>query len=183
MKADIKRLIRTIQGLPQPAPATAAAGADAEVLTRELSAAFMDKLRKFRNARDGDLNLLEMEEIRKLDIIQRIRDKSPDAMTFHDLESVSRHMPEQTLQMWDEVKAAAQSDIANGWHAARGVDYEAWDRACFLAIRDQLRQTWPPRTGLEAMLLDEMAQYELMRRHLIRQLWNGSWASDNQRGR
>jgi len=39
----------------------------------------------------------------------------------------------------------------------------AWERACFLAVRDRLRRAWQPRNDGEAMLLDEMAQYELVR--------------------
>lgn len=183
MREPISRLMRSVQGLPDSAPAAAAAGADAEALARELSAAFMEQLRQFRRARDGDLNLLEIDQLKNGGILRATRDKSPDRVTFHDIEAVSRTMPEQALQLWEEVKAAARNDLANGWHAARGVGNDAWDRACFLAIRDQLRQLWPPRTGPEAMLLDEMAQYELMRRHLIRRLWSGSWACDDQRGR
>jgi len=183
MKAHVSRLMRSVRGLPESAPAAATAGSDAEVLARELSAAFIDRLWKFRNAKDGQIGLLETEELADDGILRAIRDKSPDAVTFHDLEALARAMPEQALERWEEVKAAARSDLANGWHAARGVGNDAWDRACFLAIRDQLRQLWPPRTGLEAMLLDEMAQYELMRRHLIRRLWNGSWVCDDQRGR
>ena len=163
MREPISRLMRSVQGLPESAPAAAAAGADAEVLARELSAAFMDQLWKFRRARDGDLNLLEIEALADGGRLRAVRDKSPDKVTFHDFEALSRTMPEQALQLWEEVKAAARNDLANGWHAARGVGNDAWDRASLLAIRDQLRQLWPPRTGLETMLLDEMAQYELMR--------------------
>jgi hypothetical protein len=183
MRAHVTRLMRSVRGLPESAPAAAPAGADADVLARELSAAFIDRLWKSRNAKDGQIGLLETEELANDGILRAIRDKSPDAVTFHDIEALSRTMPEEALQLWEEVKAAARSDLANGWHAARGVGTAAWDRASFLAIRDQLRQLFPPRTGVEAMLLDEMAQYELMRRHLIRRLWGGSWTCDNQRGR
>jgi len=43
----------------------------------------------------------------------------------------------------------------------------AWDRACFGAVRRRLRDAWPPRNAGEAMLIDEMAQYETMRRHWV----------------
>jgi hypothetical protein len=183
MKAHLSSLMRMAHGLPDAAPATAAVGPDAEALARDLSAAFIDKLRQFRRARDGDLNLLEIEELKNGGLSQAVRNKSPDKVSFLDLEGLSRSMPEEALQLWEEVKAAARNDLANGWHAARAVRGDAWGRACFLAIRDQLRQLWPPRNGLEAMLLDEMAQYELLRRHLIDRMWGGSWACDNERGR
>jgi hypothetical protein len=50
----------------------------------------------------------------------------------------------------------------------------AWDRACFFAVRDRLRRAWQPRTDAEALLLDEIAQYELVRREWVRIL---SWLS------
>jgi hypothetical protein len=184
MKAELRRLMRSVQGLPESAPAATTVGADAEVLARELSAAFIEKLWKLRNAKDGNMSLLTIEELKEDGSLRKMRDKSPDKVTFHDLEALARNdMADEALQLWEEVKATAQNDLANGWHAARGVGYDAWDRACFLAIRDQLRQTWPPRSGVEAMLIDEMAQYELMRRHLIRRLWSGSWDCDEEHGR
>jgi hypothetical protein len=42
----------------------------------------------------------------------------------------------------------------------------AWERAMFLAVREQLYRAWSPRHGGECLLLDEMAQYEV-----IRQRW------------
>ena len=80
------------------------------------------------------------------------------------------------------MKATAREDIGNGWHAAREVSYEAWDRACYLAIREELRETFPPRSGVESMLLDEMAQYEMLRRRLVGILPQHAWHSDKDRG-
>jgi hypothetical protein len=183
MKDPVKRLMRTVQGLPDSTPAATAASPDAEVLARELSATFIRQLWKFRNAKDGHMGLMKTEEIINGGHLQKLRDKRPDAVTFQDLEALAHNEPEQALQLWEEVKAAARNDVANGWHAARDIGIDAWDRACFLAIRDQFRQTWPPRSGVEAMLIDEMTQYELIRRRLLRLFDSGSWICDKERGR
>src|SRR5260370_8571698 len=43
----------------------------------------------------------------------------------------------------------------------------AWRGACFRALRDLLPRDWQPREQVEALLIDELAQYELIRRQWI----------------
>jgi hypothetical protein len=44
---------------------------------------------------------------------------------------------------------------------------DAWERACFMVLREQLHAAWRPSNAGETLLLDEMAQYELTRRKWI----------------
>src|SRR5260221_2101160 len=64
----------------------------------------------------------------------------------------------------------AEADFVSGRHANRALERlgaGAWERACFRALRDVLRRAWAPRDEVEAMLIDELAQYELIRRQWI----------------
>ncbi len=176
----ISGLMRSVMGLPVDVPTHAAAGNDTDALARELSAQFIEDLRKYRDARDGDLAIFEPGDMRFEQMHSAIKDKSPDKVTFQEIEVLSRDHPEEALARWEEVKSTARHDLTNGWQAARGVSFDAWGRACYLAIRDQLRETWPPRSGVEAMLLDEMAQYEFLRRGLVHDFSLGSWKCDSK---
>lgn len=179
----ISQLMRSVQGLPVEAPTAAAPGRDADVLTRELSRVFMEQLRAYRKAKDNDGSLLDSGEFGWEKRLERIREKSPDQVTFDEIECLSRDHPEEALARWEEVKAADRQDLANGWHAARGVSFEAWDRARFLAIREQFHLLWPPRNGVESMLLDEIAQYEMLRQNLVGSLSKGPWIGNYESGK
>jgi len=179
---SLSRVMNTIMTRPQPPAEISAPGGDAAILARELSREFIERLREYRKARNGDMSLFEIQDMQWENFLEAFRTKSPDQVTFDDLERLSRDHPEEALARWEEVRATAREDIGNGWHAARGVAHSAWDRACYLAVRDQLRETFPPRSGVESMLLDEMAQYEMLRRSLVAQLPGRGWHSDKDRG-
>jgi hypothetical protein len=109
--------------------------------------------------------------------MQTILDCPPQDVTFYDIERLSRVDPARAVARWEEVKAVARNDLASGYTAARALEYlggSAWERANFLAVREQLFQAWSPRHAGEAMLLEEMAQYETMRRQWVRilSLWS-----------
>jgi hypothetical protein len=60
--------------------------------------------------------------------------------------------------------------MSTGLHSARALEYlggSAWERACFFALRRLLWQCWRPRDEVEALLVDELVQYELIRRQWI----------------
>lgn len=181
MRDNTNRLIRSIRGLPD-SPAVPLRGDNADPLARELSARFVEDLREQRRAGAEDSRRLGRHEREAEDRHRITREKAADRVTFNDLEDLSRDHPDEALAKWEQVKAAARGDVANGWHAARGVGDDAWDRACFLAIRDEFRATWPPRTAVEAMLIDEMTQYELARRKYVRHLWLGMMVFDDRTG-
>jgi hypothetical protein len=77
-----------------------------------------------------------------------MRNKSPEEVSFHELECLSRDHPEQALALWEEIKATARQDIANGWHGARGISTGPWERACYLAIREHSTNSFRRGTAL-----------------------------------
>jgi hypothetical protein len=172
----VHRLGREVRELSDGPPAEAAplpadeTDADDHQLAREAAQAFADELTRFRTAKARDKPPDPAVAPDDWDL-RLIRQKAPEDFTFFDVERLARHDPAEAAARWDEVKAAARRDFDSGWLAARDLEYQggsAWDRACFLAVRDRLRRTWQPRTDAEALLLDEIAQYELVRREWVR---------------
>lgn len=76
------------------------------------------------------------------------------------------HDAARAQERWEHIKQAARESLENGWRAGRALEFlggSAWKRATFLAIRERLREAWPPRHAGEALLIDELAQYEFLR--------------------
>jgi hypothetical protein len=169
-KPNLGRLERGVRALAPPAP-DPAADLDPDQLAREVARAFADELAQYRRLQPTEPERLNPADPPADWELTAVRTKPPDQVTFADLERLARTDPAEATARWEEVKAGARRDLDRGWAAARAVEYlggSAWERACFLAVRDRLRRAWRPRNDGEAMLLDEMAQYEL-----VRQWWVG----------
>ncbi|MSR53836.1 MAG: hypothetical protein EXS09_11180 [Gemmataceae bacterium] len=140
-------------------------------LAEELVEAFNQELYRRKKAKNGDRELMEINEILDGDDFRMLMDKSPRDIEFRDLEHITRGPnPENALVLWERIKAAARRDVESGWQAARSLTVEsgpAWVRAVFLAVRERLERDWPPLHPGEAMILDELAQLELLRQRLL----------------
>lgn len=163
----IKRQVREQAVLSLPDVATPqAADVDAHYLARESYQVFAEELERFREL--GIEKHLNTREIPKTEV-EEILALPPHELTFSHLEHLSRVDPARAFARWEEMRATARDDLSNGRLAAYVLEHEggsAWERAMFLAVREQLYRAWSPRHGGEALLLDEMAQYET-----IRQRW------------
>ncbi|QJW98521.1 hypothetical protein [Frigoriglobus tundricola] len=96
-----------------------------------------------------------------LDGGQRTLDGPPDQVSFFDLHQIARTDPDRAAARWEEVKKAALDELRTGHRAAEAVETfnaGAWQRARFLALREELSAEWQPRNGIERQLLDTMAQ-------------------------
>jgi hypothetical protein len=170
----LNRVERSVRALaPGPAPAPAA-DLDAGQLAREAAQAFADQLERYRRTRDTEAPLDPRE--RTPDFLRDlIRNQAPENVTFADIERLACIDPAAGAAKWEEVKAAAATDLTKGWRAARALELvggNAWERACFLALRGRLHTTWPPRHDGEAVLLDQIAQYEILRQRWVAILSN-----------
>jgi len=160
----LRRLEHEFRALAAPAGDPPAP--DGDQLAREVDRAFVDELALYRRLREAQPELLDPAERPDGWELDAIRAKPPDQVTFADIDRLARADPAEAAARWDAVKAAARADLDRGWLAARALAYQggsAWERACFLAVRDRLRRAWRPRNDAEAMLVDEMAQYEQVR--------------------
>jgi hypothetical protein len=148
--------------LPETATPQAAEG-DVRALARELIVAFVNELKKYRKlASDQGATTEQPPE----EQIKSILELPPHMVTFDNLEEVSRVDPERAFMRWQEMRAAARDDLISGRLASYAIEHAggtAWERAMFVAIREELYRSWLPRHSGEAMLLDEMAQYESIR--------------------
>jgi hypothetical protein len=64
------------------------------------------------------------------------------------------------LRRWEEVKQAARDELNTGHRAGQvmeGNESRCWDRAQFLAVREELIAACQPRNGLERQLVDQLA--------------------------
>ena len=95
---------------------------------------------------------------------QRALTCPPDQVSWIDLHLIARTDPDRSTARWEEIKRAALDEVRTGHRAAKAVevgtlnDESAWQRAQFLALREELSAEWQPRNGIERQLLDTMAQ-------------------------
>lgn len=84
----------------------------------------------------------------------------PDQVSWWRLSSLVERDPESGYRLWQRVKDAARKELASGHRAARTIEHDSrpWERAQFLALRAAFREEWQPRGGVEAALIDAMAQ-------------------------
>lgn len=178
------RVLKWANASPDPAPTAKSPGSDAGTLAREVCVQFTDDLKKYARFLEPDRKLLDGEKLTVEDLEQASPNQPPDKVTFVTLQGLAHRQPEAALARWEDVKAAAREDLANGWLAGRSVAKEAWERACFLAVREEFQAAWPPRNGVESMIIDEMAQYETLRRKLLAEMaerrWNVSQADGKE---
>jgi hypothetical protein len=173
MRNSVTRMeqgVRTRRSADTTSPAEVTPQSDADLLAREAARVFAEQLAWFKKTKDDlfDPNLAPTEHY-----LARITAGPPEDFSFDDFEQLTKTDPARALKRWDEVKAAARRELDSGWRAARtieGMDPNAWQRALFLAVRDRLRETWQPRTDAEALLVDEIAQYEMIREQWVKSL-------------
>jgi hypothetical protein len=169
----LERDVRTQAPAEPPTPPTNLPEPDGEQLAREVTEAFANELVRYRRLREAQPELLNPADPPDSHEADRLRIMPPEQVTFADIDRLARADPAAAAVQWEAVKAAARDDLDRGWLAARALAYlggSAWERACFLAVRDRLRRAWRPRTDAEAVLIDQMAQYEM-----VRQWWVGVW--------
>jgi hypothetical protein len=174
-KQTLQRLHRDIDDLANDTPATTVVTAqnpdeDGDQVAREAIRSFRDEMEKYQRSQRSDPDQIDPRETPEWRV-QAILESPPENVNFFDIERVSRVDPDRAVKLWEDVKAAARRDLDFGWTAGRMLEppgSSAWERACFLAVRDRLHRAWPPRHGGDAMLLDEMAQYEMIRLHWVR---------------
>jgi hypothetical protein len=83
-----------------------------------------------------------------------------DEVDWLELHHVAQTDPERATARWEEIKRAALDELRTGHRAARAVEtlnFGAWPRAQFLALREELGAEWVPRNGIERQLIDTMA--------------------------
>jgi hypothetical protein len=169
LKQSLERVNHGIKTVPDQTPAAPTPEDEARQIAREAVQAFAEELETYRRLKDREPNRDNPRDSPDWRI-ERILNAPPEEVTFFDIECLSREDKDRALARWEEVKATARRDLDTGFAAARALEYmggSAWQRANFHAIRERLFQAWSPRHAGEAMLLEEMAQYEMIRRQWV----------------
>jgi len=90
----------------------------------------------------------------------RIREGPPDQVSWFDLNRLAERNPDQMVAVWSHIKSEAQRELACGQRTARALEWRGgpWQRAQFLAIRDNFRAGNPPQSGIESALVETAAE-------------------------
>ncbi len=85
----------------------------------------------------------------------------PERMNWTTLAQAAQHEPTDALAAWERIKVAARQEWQSGHRTAQSLERGGtpWERARFLALRDAFRDDWRPRGGVEAALVDLLAQH------------------------
>jgi hypothetical protein len=148
-----------------PAPDSSVNPAELNDLARELAAAFGNMVNSYRE----HCNLSAEEAAKRAaqtsdEDIDHILNGSPHAVSWFDLDALARKDESLALERWQQIKKAARDEIRSGYRAARAVeDGEGpWERARFLAVRAELMEDWRPRNTMEQLLVDQLAQWQVL---------------------
>jgi hypothetical protein len=87
-------------------------------------------------------------------------EQPPDELSWYTLQRLAEREPETVAVAWTRIKAEARNELASGHRTAAALEWRGspWDRARFLAVRDAFRADWQPCGGIEAALVDLLAQ-------------------------
>jgi hypothetical protein len=154
--------------------ATPAAPSEAGVLAGELAKSFGQMVQAY----EQHYSLPREEAVRRAAepcaaVYQHALHGPPDQVSWLDLHLIARTDPDRSAARWEELKRAALEEIQTGHRAARAVETAnegAWQRAQFLALREELAAEWRPRNGVERQLLDTMAQAQASYLHWLHTL-------------
>jgi hypothetical protein len=134
--------------------------AEARPLAREINDAFSERVRVL--VREYKLSvqeaLAQAGEPPAGTYLRHLLDKSPERIGWLDLNGLANQDPEAGACRWEEVKRAARDELHSGHRAARAFrDTSPFERAQFLALRDDLARQWRPQGGIEVQLVETMA--------------------------
>jgi hypothetical protein len=140
------------------------APSEAGVLAEELVAGFARLVESYRNAYAvSQPEAVQLATQPNPGYEDKILHGPPDQATWEGLHCLTQRDPSMAERRWEEVKQAAVEELQTGHRAGRvteGFDSRCWDRAQFLAVREELVAAWRPRNGMERQLVDQLAMLQ-----------------------
>jgi hypothetical protein len=159
----LRRSVQSIAPVVAPAPPAPSSHSEPAELGKELARGFAEEMARYRRSLEDRSPLPNPADPAAMD---QLLAKAPEDTSFFDLERILAQDATRAHERWKQVRVAARESLESGWRAARALELlggSAWSRATFLAVRDRLRETWPPRHAGDALLIDELAQYDFLR--------------------
>jgi hypothetical protein len=156
--------VRRSEPAPEPVPAAPLiANQEAELgsLARELARGYAELVESHR--RTWGIGTAEAEEKARTPrerALELVRSDPPEQMTWWRLSTVMEHDPAAALDAWKRITTAARQEWRSGHRTAQVLEqgHKPWDRARFLVLREAFRDDWHPRGGVEAALIDLLAE-------------------------
>ena len=145
----------TRQGLPRRSEA------------RSMASEMAEAHRRFIQFQQDELGLSRADAVSKANStpseqdLQRVLECRSEQVTWLDLDELAQNDPELWESRWEGIKNDATAELESGSHAASTVEAAGtgpWERAQFLALRDDFAREWKPQSGIEWTLIDMMAQ-------------------------
>ncbi len=158
--------------VPESELATCNDGIDAtdepSMAERELGA-LADKLAQARMqvvASYEQAGLSRQEALAKLkespaSFVDHLRKQPLKSTTFWQLDEIAASDPQAAMKRWHSMIDEAGDQIATGHSAADALEVspqDAWQRAQFMALCDELADGWQPRNGIERQIIHSMVQ-------------------------
>jgi hypothetical protein len=169
LRARLRRVAGAAAGAIEAVPAAGGPPAsEAGPLAAEVAAAFGRMAGHYRNVygqAPDEARASALAGSEHPAYVEHLFNGPPDQVSWHDLDELSRRDPALALRRWDAVKQAAREEVATGFRAAaalEGYDSCCWGRARFLAVRTMLGEAWRARDAQEWMLIDQMAQWQVL---------------------
>ena len=166
-------------------------------LAAEMAAAYRRRVDFYKNEYGKALpEALEMAARTSADslqaaFIESLRVEPPDQVSWADLQQLEDAGPGDALRKWAEVKAFARDELISGMRGAAVVECMSemgggpLVRARYIALRQEMAKDWEPLTGIERLLIEQMAQAYTMQHYWMDALgYRASFSlADVDRGR
>lgn len=152
-------------------------------LLRELQHAYIERVAFHRSRMGGSLSLEEArarsyhackdrEEARR--IYDKMMSYPLDSLDFVDLYEMHPVAPRLAEGLWERIKGEARDEFESGHLATKAMYPEhymrtAWHVASYLGLRESFVAEWQPRGGIEAGLIDMLAQSFLQYQYWVKQ--------------
>jgi hypothetical protein len=155
-------------------PAVRQEASEVSALAQEMSQAYQSMVEYYR--RDPTCSAEKAHEKASAPaeghVLERLLHAPPDQFTWHDLGTLEETDPGHSLERWQGIKQAAREELQSGHRGAKAVEvsmsFSPWDRAQYLALREELGRAWQPQNGIEQTLLDQMAQAQTLYLHWLK---------------
>jgi len=136
----------------------ARAVAEVGSLAREMGRAYRERVEHYRKEMS-----VEQADARASDggaQVAALEQTPPDQLDWWVLGRAADLDPERARAAWERALAEARDELYSGHRAARAVQATGspWERAQFMAIVEAFVQDWQPRGGIEAALVETLAQ-------------------------
>jgi len=145
--------------------------ADGATLGHEMGRAYREMLSYYRK----EMSLAEADARARSPgggDLEHLLETPPDQLSWWVLGRVAGQDPEQAQAIWERAAEQAFNELASGNRAARAVEASGtpWERAQFLAILQAFVRDLQPRGGVEAALVETLAQAYTTQLHWLARL-------------